>query len=267
MGAAYHRAAHRRLDPAPWILDDGVAGELLGEDLEARFEAATGRSAQRAAVVRAQLSTRARLAEDVAVAGLADDLNDYAILGAGLDTFAWRHPRAQEFTVWEIDHPETQTWKRRRLVELQLDEPANVRFIAVDLAVTPLGALELPTRATWNWLGVTIYLDKPTTAATLNAIAAASEAAVVVVDFALELEHCDELGRQWREQTASFAASVGERHLSSFTPEEACDLVSGAGLEVREVLDADELTKRYLRDQPDLRLAAASVFIVAGTGG
>lgn len=54
---------------------------------------------------------------------------DYVLLGAGLDTFAWRHPRAGDFVVWEIDHPDTQAWKRAALRRAGLAEPANVRFV------------------------------------------------------------------------------------------------------------------------------------------
>jgi methyltransferase (TIGR00027 family) len=266
MGAAYFRAAHRRLDPRPWILDDPVAGELLPDDVAAQFDAARpGWPQPLLPALQAHFSTRSRLAEDVAVAGLVDGRADYVILGAGLDTFAWRHQRAEEFGVWELDHPDTQAWKRRRLADLGLAEPGNVRFVPVDLSATPLGTLELPRRATWNWLGVTVYLDKPTTAATLRAITAASDAAVVVVEFALALEHCDDLGRAWRAETARFAGSVGERHVSLYAPDEASEVVRGAGFELVEALDAEELTTRYLRDQPHLHLARSSLYLVART--
>jgi methyltransferase (TIGR00027 family) len=103
-------------------------------------------------------AVRARLAEDMAAAGLAAGRRDYVLLGAGLDSFAWRHPRAGEFTVWEIDHPDTQEWKRAALRRTGLAEPGNVRFVPADLSVTAIGDLGVPALATWNWLGVTMYL-------------------------------------------------------------------------------------------------------------
>jgi methyltransferase (TIGR00027 family) len=264
MGAAHARAEHCRLDPEPWILDDRLAGELIPSDVRERFEAGRSRlPAELKSVVRAHFPVRARVAEDAAVAGLAEGRGDYVILGAGLDTFAWRHKQAGEFTVWEIDHPDTQTWKRAQLAALGIAEPDNVRFIAADLSVTSLTELDLPNNASWNWLGVTVYLDKATTAKTLEAIAAISESAVVAAEFALTLDHCDELGRAWRELTGRFSGSVGEQHVSLFSPEEATKLVEGAGLRAAEVLQAEQLAERYLRDQPQLCVARANTYVVA----
>ena len=109
--------------------------------------------------LRVSHAVRARLAEDVAAAGLAAGRRDYVLLGAGLDTFAWRHPRARDFVVWEIDHPDTQAWKRAALRRAGLAEPANVRFVSADLSATAIGDLGTPARATWNWLGVTMYCN------------------------------------------------------------------------------------------------------------
>jgi methyltransferase (TIGR00027 family) len=266
MGAAHARAEHCRLDPQPWILDDRLADQLVPEAVKVRFQEELARwPAQLESAVRAHFPVRARIAEDVAVAGLAEGRRDYVLLGAGLDTFAWRHPRARDFTVWEVDHPDTQSWKRARLAAAGLREPDYVRFVPADLSVTSLADLDLPRRATWNWLGVTVYLDKPTTATTLQAIGASSEDAVAAVEFALTLADCDELGRSWREATGRFSGSVGERHLSLFTPEEATKLVRDAGLEPIEILEADQLAARYLPDQQHLGLARANVYVVART--
>jgi methyltransferase (TIGR00027 family) len=261
---AYFRAAHCRLDLKPWILEDRVAGELLPEDILSQLESARSRwPADLTRLMPGLFATRSRLAEDIALAGLTDGRTDYVILGAGLDTFAWRHHRAAEFVVWEIDLPDTQAWKRQRLAEIGLAEPDNVQFVPVDLTVTPLEALDLPKRATWNWMGVTLYLEKVTTAATLRAIAGLSQEAVVVVEFPLALAHCDELGRAWREEMARFAGSVGEPYLALFAPDEATEIVINAGFEPLEVLNADQLTTRYLHDRPDLRLASVVLHIVA----
>jgi methyltransferase (TIGR00027 family) len=85
------------------------------------------------AAFRAHFTVRARLAEDVAVDGLDDGRHDYVLLGAGADTFAWRHPVASAFTIWEVDHPASQAWKCQALRGMGVTELANVRWIAVDL--------------------------------------------------------------------------------------------------------------------------------------
>ena len=90
-----------------------------------------------------------------------------------------------------------------------------------------------------------------------------SETAVVVVEFALTPEHCDELGRAWRERTGSFSGSLGEHHVSRFTPDEATKLIRDTGLEPIDVLQAEQLAARYLRDVPHLSLARANVYLIA----
>jgi O-methyltransferase involved in polyketide biosynthesis len=102
LGSAYWRAVHLRDDSAPWILEDRIAARLLGDDDIAELEGPLA-DWDHAVVAGFRLAhaVRARVAEDVAVAGLDVGRSDYAILGAGLDTFAWRHPQASQFTVWE----------------------------------------------------------------------------------------------------------------------------------------------------------------------
>ena len=135
MGSGLLRAAHVREDPPPWVFEDALAGQLLdaAEAAELEAEMAAWPPVVRRAL-RVSHAVRVRLAEDVAAAGLAAGRRHYVLLGAGLDTFAWRHPRADDFVVWEIDHPDTRAWKRAALRRAGLAEPANVRFVAADLS-------------------------------------------------------------------------------------------------------------------------------------
>jgi O-methyltransferase involved in polyketide biosynthesis len=113
MGSGLLRAAHVREDPPPWVLEDTLASQLLTAAEIRELEAAmAGWPPMARQTYRVSRAVRARLAEDEAAAGLATGRRDYVLLGAGLDTFAWRHPPAREFAVWEIDHPDTQAWKR-----------------------------------------------------------------------------------------------------------------------------------------------------------
>ena len=95
MGSGLLRAEHVREDPPPWVFEDTLAGQLLDAAEIAELEApmAAWPPVVRRAF-RVSHAVRARLAEDVAAAGLAAGRRDYVLLGAGLDTFAWRHPRA-----------------------------------------------------------------------------------------------------------------------------------------------------------------------------
>jgi O-methyltransferase involved in polyketide biosynthesis len=57
------------------------------------------------------------------------------ILGAGLDTFAWR--QAGSVRVFEVDHPATQAWKRSRLDALGVLAPAELVWAPVDFRPSP----------------------------------------------------------------------------------------------------------------------------------
>jgi methyltransferase (TIGR00027 family) len=264
MGSGLLRAAHVHQDRPPWIFEDTLAGALLDaaetEALEASMAAWAPEVRQ---AFRVSHAVRARLAEDVAVGGLVAGRCDYVLLGAGLDTFAWRHPRAGEFAVWEVDHPDTQAWKRAALRRAGLAEPPNVRFVAADLSATTVGDLPLPDRATWNWLGVTMYLEPGATKAALRAIAARAPGTTLVANFLLSADTLDELGRAARESSAAAVAAAGEPVVATYTTGQVADLLGEAGFGGFELLDAGRLRARYLRSRPDLPLPGSTLIAVA----
>src|SRR5262249_2374013 len=107
---------------------------------------------------------RSRYAEDEFSSAMERGLTRYVILGAGLDSFAYRHADLAAFVqVFEIDHPVTQSWKQRRLFELGVQRPSNLIFLPLDLSGQSLldglragGYTAQP--AFLSWLGVTQYL-------------------------------------------------------------------------------------------------------------
>jgi methyltransferase (TIGR00027 family) len=266
LGSGLLRAAHVREDPPPWVLEDTIAQELLsaGETTLLEAEMAGWPSEVRQAF-RVTHAVRARLAEDVAVSGLGSGRRDYVVLGAGLDTFAWRHPRAGEFTVWEVDHPDTQAWKRAALPRAGLTEPENVRFVAADLSVTSVGDLGLPARATWNWLGVTMYLPPEATAATLRAIAAGGPGTTLVVNFLLTPGNLDGLGRAMRHSSSVAVTAAREPLTATYARGEVARLLEETGFAGVELFDSSRLRNLYLQARPDLPLPDTTVIAVATT--
>jgi methyltransferase (TIGR00027 family) len=266
LGSGLLRAAHVREDPPPWVLEDTIAQELLSASETTLLEAEIARwPSEVRQAFRVTHAVRARLAEDVAVAGLAHGRRDYVVLGAGLDTFAWRHPRASEFTVWEVDHPDTQAWKRAALPRAGLTEPGNVRFVAADLSVTPVGDLGLPARATWNWLGVTMYLPREATAATLRAIVAGGPGTTLVVNFLLTPGNLDGLGRAMRHSSSVAVTAAGEPLTATYARGEVAGLLEETGFTGVELFDSSRLRNLYLQARPDLPLPDTSVIAVATT--
>ena len=137
---ALRRAAHQLLDH-PRVHDDPLALVIVGDAQAAalraephRFE--DGPVSQR---LRAFLAVRSRVAEDTLARAVAAGVRQYVVLGAGLDTFAYRNPYPA-LRVFEVDHPATQAWKRRRLADAQIAVPDDVTFVALDFASESLPA-------------------------------------------------------------------------------------------------------------------------------
>ncbi len=82
--------------------------------------------------------------------------------------------------------------------------------MSADLSATAIGDLGTPARATWNWLGVTMYLQPEATAAALRAIAAGLAGTTLVVNFLLAAGTLDALGHAVRDSTAATVAATGE---------------------------------------------------------
>lgn len=272
MGSAVLRAAHVREDAPPWVLEDSLSERLLDRRSleEVRAEIARWAPGVRAAF-RLAHAVRSRLAEDMALEGLAGHRRDYVLLGAGLDTFAWRHPQAGRFRVWEIDHPATQLWKRRALAERRLGEPANVRFLAVDLAARSLSTIETPATATWNWLGVTMYLERPVTEQVLKVIAQQGAGTTLVVNFLLTGDETgdgtgdgtDDLTHAVRATAAEVVSREGEPIRAAYTRSGCAGLLERAGFSAMTLFDAAALKERYFAHRRDLRLPDSTLLCVA----
>lgn len=264
MGSAVLRAAHVRDDDPPWILEDTVSEQLLSDD-ERRIisEEIASWPPGVAPAFRISHVARTRLAEDVAIDGIDVGRRRYVLLGAGLDSFAWRHPRASALEVVEIDHPVTQAWKRRRLASRGLGEPPNVRFVPVDLAEAPLDSFECRAHATWSWLGVTMYLERPAVSRVLAQIASGPGGTTLVVNFLLPGTSLDDSAKTARATSARTVARSGEPIRSTYTRQECEAVLEGAGFGSVELFDAGALQRRYLGDRRDLWLPATTLIAVA----
>jgi methyltransferase (TIGR00027 family) len=126
------RAAHQILDN-PKILEDPLALRIVGAEAESRLRLSLARfqePAERA--FRAGVMVRNRYAEDELAQSIKRGIRQYVILGAGLDTFAYRNP-FPFLRVFEVDHPATQAWKRSCLEKAAVPIPASVTYVSVDL--------------------------------------------------------------------------------------------------------------------------------------
>ncbi|WP_158588112.1 class I SAM-dependent methyltransferase [Actinomadura logoneensis] len=232
MMVAAARAAHLVVDGRPVILRDDVAGRLLGD----AADDLVGYHRQHGSHVvlwgtRALGVTRGRFVEDrIAASGVAQ----YVVLGAGLDSFAFRNPGVR---VFEVDHPDTQAWKRESISAAGLSVPDGLEFVPLDLEGGGLaGALAAagfePGRpALVGWLGVSVYLARATVEATVREVAGLG--AELVMDYMVPPEARDGVGREYGEFADRVVAESGEPYRTFLEPDEAEALVARCGMEVR----------------------------------
>src|SRR5262245_927142 len=149
---------------------------------------------------RVAIAARTRFVEDL----LADEhIGQYVLLGAGLDTFVQRHPElAEHVRVFEIDQPGPQAWKRHRLNELGYGVPEHLALVPVDVGADDVGWQALPgagfdqsARALVSSSGVSMYITRAATVATLRQLARMAPGSIVVMTFMYPIELVDEADR------------------------------------------------------------------------
>jgi methyltransferase (TIGR00027 family) len=213
---------------------------------------------------------RTRFVEDL----LADEgIGQYVLLGAGLDTFAQRHPElAERVRVFEIDQPGPQAWKRRRLLELGYGVPEHLRLIPVDFEAGGdwwqdllAAGFDVVARALVSSSGVSMYITKAATAATLRSLARMAPGSVVVMTFMLPFELVDdEVDRRGLEGAARGAQASGTPWISFYAPDEIVALAQDAGFPDSRYVPTDELAERYLLGRADgLRAAGGEGILLA----
>ncbi|MES2741653.1 MAG: SAM-dependent methyltransferase [Pseudomonadota bacterium] len=268
--SAILRAAHQLLDQ-PLILDDPLAVTILGPAREAALRADTRRHRNPIAdTLRATMAVRSRLAADSWRQAYADGVRQYVILGAGLDTCAYRADAPADASVFEVDLPATQRWKRDSLRAAGIAAPANLRCVPLDLRDATLAQCLASTGfdptlpAAFSWLGVSMYLPAHSVLHTLRYMAACAPGSAIVFDFLIAPELLAPAERDGLALMAAGLAEQGEALLSRFDPAALKALLRQAGCRQVTHLGAPALSARYLTGRRDgLRLATVFGTITA----
>ncbi len=178
------------------------------------------------------------------------------MLGAGLDTFAYRNPLA-DLRVFEVDHPATQAWKMERLREGGIATPSSVTSIAVDfehdLLETKMreAGFDLRAPAFFSWLGVVPYLTESAFLETLGFIARMPRDSGVVFDYGLSRDKMTPIEQMRSDALASRVAHAGEAFRLFFDPIELEALLMRSGFPHVEDLGREELNTRYFANRTD----------------
>ncbi len=280
LGVARRRAAHQLLDD-PLVLADPLALPILGEEQRAALEASVRRrfppSPQQhpvARALRAFLVARARYTEETLAEAAAAGVRQYVVLGAGLDTFAYRN-RLPGVRVFEVDHPATQGWKLDRLAEAGIhvpDGPAGVVFVPVDFHHDRLDE-QLATAdfhpdepAVFGWLGVTMYVAAESVWEVLRYALSRPAGSAIVFDYALTPTHMTPFERIAHQRLADRVARAGEPWITGFEPEALTQDLAAAGATRIVDLDGPALNARYFAGRRDgLRVGSLARLMLAGT--
>ncbi len=273
------RAAHLLLDDEPTILRDDLALGLSGVGNETALRGALDRLqaeiAQRSTPafahslfrsLRAFTTWRSRYVEDALETAIQRGVAQYVILGAGLDSFAYRRRDiADVVRVFEVDHPATQQWKRARLHTLRVQLPPNLTFLPIDFEHQTLraglraGGYRLEEPGLFSWLGVIAYLTEDAIFSTLRDVAALAPGTEIIFEYVILDSLLDAESQRMAAVVKAGAAARGEPWLSFFDPVGLRARLRELGFAEVWDIGPEEANARYFTDRTDgLRLSVPS---------
>jgi methyltransferase (TIGR00027 family) len=271
-GVAMYRATHQIIDE-PRVFDDPMAVRVIGAEGASalktdpqRYNVLPG-----ASFLRAFITARARYTEDELGAAVNRGVRQYVILGAGLDTFAYRNPYPpDQLRVFEVDHPSTQQWKRSRLEEAGIAIPGSLKFVPVDFETQTLAdGLRMANfdpgqPAFFSWLGVIQYLTKDAIFSTLRFIAGLKKESCVVSDYIISPTLLSPKQRSVFDAIVNRAAKAGAPWITFFEPPSLTAALLALGFAQAEGMGPEEINARYFAGRKDnLRVGGFGHFMKA----
>ncbi|MDP4240514.1 MAG: class I SAM-dependent methyltransferase [Bacteroidota bacterium] len=268
---ALWRAMHVQVDAKPSILEDEVGLSLIApkEDWRQRPDIHPEFTKR----LQASMVARARFMEDLIIEQSQRGIDQYVILGAGLDTFAQRRPDiASRLQLFEIDQPDTQTWKQQRLIELGFGIPQELHFLSVDFETSSWweqllkAGFDIRKPAVVACTGVSLYLTRDAIISTLKQMSTLASGSTVAMTFYLLLEFIDEEDKLLQQISEKGAREAGTPFVSFFAPTEVLTLAREAGFKEAKTCSSKDLEQLYFKDRTDqLVPASGELFLLATT--
>ncbi len=269
---ALWRAMHAQIDPPPHIVEDEIGLKLAAPDEDWRNRQDMHPQGTRR--LRAAIVARARFIEDLVAEQADRGVGQYVILGAGLDTFAQRRSElASRLRVFEVDRQGPQEWKRQRLVELGYGIPSFLRLVPVDFESGASwweklvsAGFDARQPAVVVSTGVSMYLTKDATVASMRPIAALAPGSTLAMTFLLPMDLLEPEDRRMFEWAQKGAAASGTPFATLFAPAEMLALARDAGFAEARHVSGASLAERYFTGRADgLRPASGEDFLIATT--
>ena len=281
------RAHHCHFAPEPKILKDTTALPLSGmADLDAVkdykngvIEFFSGLSSRETAESFVQQITdsvcmRSRLVEERLTKARKQGLEQLVILGAGLDSTAYRcSEQLNDLPVFEIDHPATQHWKKTRLTECNINLPDNLKFVGFDFENQTLaealeaGGVRSNAVTIFTWLGVQMYLTPPTVQATLAVLGQFPQGSQLIMDFAMpDATHPDEQLQDPVGELNRVVSEMGEPFESTYTEQELETCLKEAGFSDVSFYTVERILDSFLNGNRDIcSVPDEACFLLAAT--
>lgn len=284
--SAFGRAYHSQHDE-PKIFDDFIAKDILAEkefedirhnmtqgisffnkDIAQKFQDNPDEILKW--ITQVQLSptplARASYCETVLMNEIKLGLKQYVILGAGLDTFCFRHPELKDsLEIFEIDHPATQEFKKQRLKDAHLPIPSNLHFVPMDFT-NDFSYQELVNagfknqKTFFSLLGVSYYLTQEEISRLVNVLFdKVPTGSSIVFDYADE-RLFEEKGLSNRvENMVKMASASGEPMKSCFSYQEIEKMLEKSGLLIYEHLSPTQIDELFFSNRTDYLCAFETI--------
>jgi methyltransferase (TIGR00027 family) len=248
LSAARLRAAHQVLDNAS-ILADPLALRILGDDIQVSLDHA--RAHVSGPRLRWFIAARSRIAEEALTAAVNAGAKQLVVLGAGLDTLAYRTPLAADLRIFEVDFPATQARKRQMIAAAGIAVPDTLTYVGVDFERETLAAalddagFAAAKRSFFSWLGVVPYLTEAAVFSTLGYIAGLPGGGEVVFDYVNPAASVAAASRAANQALAERVAAAGERFQSDFDTAPLCAKMSATGFRHVDDVGPDRIAARF----------------------
>ncbi|HEY5228791.1 MAG TPA: SAM-dependent methyltransferase [Opitutaceae bacterium] len=250
LGAASHRAAHQKLEHG-FIFRDPLAERILGVHAEEALRKAEESPSRRG--LRLFIAVRTRFAEDALQSAISGGASQLVVLGAGLDTYAYRSAHGDSLRIFEVDHPATQAWKKEQLASTGISIPQSLTFAPVDFERETIAdglraaGFDETRRTFFMWLGVVPYLTEAAIFATLGYIASLPGGSHVVFDYGNppDTSGAPDPYSAAREELARRVAAIGEALKTQFETGALHERLRDLGFRQIEDLGPGRIRERY----------------------
>lgn len=273
---AYLRGYHA-VNDSPKIIDDEIAWRLVPAEvrngieqhlINSALEMApehTGKNLDNAAVLKLGVHTmagsilaRARYVENRLAEAMQKGARQYVILGAGLDTFAYRRQDPKDYIkVYEIDLASTQHIKKQLLAGAGLPIPDYLRFLPIDFTRESLFSVlsgsdfSQDQPSLFSWTGVTHYLPVEAIHATLKDVSnIACRGSEIVFDYWDKTAFDPDESSNRVKTLIKNTQRIGEPIITGLDPLTLGQELANLGLRLLEDLDKTAIHQRYFKNNP-----------------